>query len=485
MSNFSDAPLERALLAGIIKGGFDSYVDISDILDISTFTVDSNQAIYRIIKNVYESDNEAHLDFPLILSKAKDLGIAEFFQQNGEKEYLERIFSFPTDPNNVFKFAAKLRKTQVAKLHYEEHIKAAKRLENLTGAETYEEILTISNGDIESLVDKLDGDNNTPMILSEGVDEWLANIEKNPDTLPGISTGFKRLDLIIGGGLHIPSVNVVVGRPGSGKTQWGGNFAINISSRDQDVLILDTEMDDTQLKNRILAYLSRETCDDIKFGRVFKNSFKKKRVAAAAEKFKNLPISWMSVKGKPIQQTIQIIKRWNARRPNKDKPPVVIYDYIKVMSEGEISNNKSESMILGIIATELHNCMAKIGGACVTFAQMNRLGLKGQDTDVVFGSDKILQYVDTLMMYKAKGEADIDGEDEAVDLESGSHKLYFAKVRNGGGVDPNDYLNIIFEKEYATLKEGKLFSEIKKEKRERKRREAENQDDDDVSFDPN
>ena len=47
-----DTAAERAVLAGICKYGEDAYLDIADIIQDTSFTVDSNKTIYQCIKNI-------------------------------------------------------------------------------------------------------------------------------------------------------------------------------------------------------------------------------------------------------------------------------------------------------------------------------------------------------------------------------------------------------------------------------------------------
>ena len=44
---------ERAILSGIYNHGYDEFIEIEDILDIDSFTIDSNQAIFRCINHIY------------------------------------------------------------------------------------------------------------------------------------------------------------------------------------------------------------------------------------------------------------------------------------------------------------------------------------------------------------------------------------------------------------------------------------------------
>ena len=51
-----DTAAERAVLAGICKYGEDAYLDIADIIQDTSFTVDSNKTIYQCLKNIFDKE---------------------------------------------------------------------------------------------------------------------------------------------------------------------------------------------------------------------------------------------------------------------------------------------------------------------------------------------------------------------------------------------------------------------------------------------
>jgi len=48
----ADTSAERAVLAGIFTYGETAYMEISDIINENTFTVDSNVVIYKCLKAI-------------------------------------------------------------------------------------------------------------------------------------------------------------------------------------------------------------------------------------------------------------------------------------------------------------------------------------------------------------------------------------------------------------------------------------------------
>ena len=52
----SDAPAERAILAGICRYGSEAYYDVADLIDVNSFTIDSNCMIYSCLKHIMDKD---------------------------------------------------------------------------------------------------------------------------------------------------------------------------------------------------------------------------------------------------------------------------------------------------------------------------------------------------------------------------------------------------------------------------------------------
>ena len=50
----SDAPAERAILAGVCRYGSEAYYDVADLIDVNSFTIDSNCMIYSCLKHVMD-----------------------------------------------------------------------------------------------------------------------------------------------------------------------------------------------------------------------------------------------------------------------------------------------------------------------------------------------------------------------------------------------------------------------------------------------
>jgi replicative DNA helicase len=70
-TQLNDVAAERAVVAGVILYGHETYVDVSDIITNRTFTLNSNEIIYRCVEHIVKDDPNAKPDVPSILSAAK------------------------------------------------------------------------------------------------------------------------------------------------------------------------------------------------------------------------------------------------------------------------------------------------------------------------------------------------------------------------------------------------------------------------------
>ena len=100
-----DPSAERAVLAGICNYGDVAYLEVADIVNESSFTIDSNQIIYKCVKHLCDSNSK--IDVASIYSVANELGVESILQKKDEAQHLRAIMDFPVSIDNVRKFAAK------------------------------------------------------------------------------------------------------------------------------------------------------------------------------------------------------------------------------------------------------------------------------------------------------------------------------------------------------------------------------------------
>jgi replicative DNA helicase len=76
-----DPASERAVLAGICRYGEDAYLDVADIVQESSFTIDSNSIIYKCLKYLCENEQKPSIDVASIYAAAQDIGVSNIFSK--------------------------------------------------------------------------------------------------------------------------------------------------------------------------------------------------------------------------------------------------------------------------------------------------------------------------------------------------------------------------------------------------------------------
>ena len=463
----TDTSAERAVLAGITKYGSESYYDVADIINENSFTVNSNQVIYACLKRIFEQDDSAKIDVPSILSCAKELGLQDFFNNNNEISHLSAILKFPIVSSNVRKFAAKIRKLQIARMMYDQLEETKNKYLTLKGDEPISHILGIAEESIFDFTSLLNDQEESPQKVFQGIEEYIDERIANRVDQVGISTGFKKYDFSIGGGLRRGTVNVIGARPKTGKTLMAMNMGIDIAKRGIPVLDLDTEMMLHDHKNRGLAMISygtsgKSTINDIETGKIGDSEIQKQNLLIESQKYKDIPFYHKNIGGKPFEDQLSIMRRWLARvvglnDQGKAKDCVIIYDYLKLMDAADLkSNDLKEFQLLGFMMTALHNFALRYEVPIICFIQLNRDGITKESTDTASGSDRVIWLCSNFSIYKQKSDEEIakDGP------ENGNRKLVPVISRHGEGLETGDYINILMQGKYAKLIEGRTAYEL-------------------------
>lgn len=455
----SDPSAERAVLAGVLSYGETAYLEIADIISETSFTIDSNVIIYKCVKKL--SENNVTIDVASIYSVAEELGIAAMLHKKEEAQHLRAIMDFPVDITNVRKFAAKIRKLEIARLLRKQLGIASDKLTEVNGSEPVGSILSIAEDTVFNFTNLLNDSDESPQHIGEGLDEYLKELEENPIDQVGIPTGFPIYDQAIGGGLRKGTVNVIGARPKTGKTLLSDNMGYNIASKGIPVLNMDTEMTKQDHIHRILAMMTETEINDIETGKWADNTDKAVRVSNAAAKLKNSKLYHKVIAGKPFEDQLSIMKRWLVKEVglNDDgtaKDCVIFYDYLKLMDTAGMSQDLKEYQILGFMMTQLHNFAVKYKVPIVAFIQLNRDGITKESTDSASGSDRIIWLCSNFTIFKRKSDEEI-AEDGA---SNGNRKLVPLIARHGGGLDDNDYINCNMIGWCAKITEGKTRLEL-------------------------
>jgi len=407
--NLSDVGAERAVLAGLLQHGLDGYVSIADIISTESFSNPNNQVIFRCIKHIL--DNDQSIDVASLLSAAQHLNSIDLINTKQELAYINALFEFPINQDNIFHFAIQIKKFEFAKKIRSLTTKIHKDVGEITGEESVNDIINILEDPVTDFLREDDGGDHPEKIGSE-IQEYLQYLEENKCDIIGIPTGFDRYDESIGGGLRRKCVDLVSARPKVGKSVFADNVALNVSSKGVPVLVLDTEMSKEDHLNRLIANLSGVPINEVSTGKFVDDPNKHDKVKEAVDKLDNIPYSYISVAGKPFEQILNLIRRWVFQEVKTDENGktndcVIVYDYLKLMSSASITNNIQEYQALGFQITSLHNLCVKLDIPCLSFVQLNRDGISKESTDAVSGSDRLIWLCTSFCIFKAKSVEEV------------------------------------------------------------------------------
>jgi replicative DNA helicase len=457
----SDPAIERAVLAILCQTGDQAYIEVADIIDEHSFTIDSNILIFKCIKKIFTENGQKSIDIASIYSSAKDLGFDVLLQKKEETQHLKAILEFPADYGNLLQFSAKLKKLQIARKLQNQLRDIQSKINQINGSESITHILSIAEDPILNFSSSLDDADNNPVQISQGLNEYIDHLKSNPIDQVGISTGFPAYDFAIGGGLRKSTINVIAARPKTGKTLLSDNMGYNIAKMGIPVLNMDTEMTKKDHIHRILAMMTEIEINKIETGKFSDNPSLSNKIELAVKELERIPLYHKSIAGKSFEEQLSIMRRWIMKHVglNSDgtaKQCVIFYDYLKLMDSAGISQDMKEYQVLGFMMTTLHNFAVKYQIPVMAFVQLNRDGITKESTDTASGSDRIIWLCSNFSIFKKKSDEEI-AEDGPT---NGNRKLLPLISRHGSGLDDNDYINCHMKGWCAKITEGKTRLEI-------------------------
>lgn len=466
MEVLTDLVSELAVLSACINHGTDCYLDISEFVQVDTFTDEQAQALWQCLSEIYKGETKK-ADLPSILTTAKQIGLEVFFNSDEKQKTLARILRFQIEPENAIGFAKKLKKLQISRNLSNRLDLAKKQISQLTGGESLDHIVNCAESPIFEITNEINGTNNEVKKLGDTIDDYLEFLKENKGKSIGLSTGFPEYDRAIGGGLRRGSVGVICARMKVGKSAYVACIGLHVAQKlNVPVLAIDTEMSYEEHNTRLLANLTSINREDIENGTVFDGGRLEKKINEAKDVIKVIPYHHISVAGKSFNEIISVIRRWIVRNVGYDKsghtnPCLIFYDYLKIMDAEEV-RSMQEYQVLGLQMTQLHNLAVQFDVPILAFAQVNRDGLTSEETNVVAGSDRIGWLCSHLSLLKLKSPEEIgsDGPD------LGDRKLVVQAARHGAGHRGQNYVHIGSQLQYSRLEE--LGSTVKPKKSNKK-----------------
>lgn len=291
---------------------------------------------------------------------------------------------------------------------------AAKILEDLEAR-----LLTVmageGQGSIEPVADAL------PAVISE-IEERM----RNPGKLPGIPSGFGRLDFLTGG--FMPGQFIVVGaRPSQGKTAFALNCAAHAAEAGFPVGFFSLEQ--SHSIHRLISSHAGVNSVNMRTGYLNQSDFA--RIFDATTHLARLPL-YFDNRSKNLSEI-----RSNARRLVRRGARILFVDYLTLISHGPVSMSFFER-----VSDISHGLKALAGELNVPFVVLSQLRREAEDRKPVLSdlrmSGELEQDADLVIFLHRDRKA-----------ESGKTAVDIAKQRNG----PLDEFHLMFVPQFVRFEE--------------------------------
>lgn len=264
-------------------------------------------------------------------------------------------------------------------------------------------------------------------------------IKENPDYHKRIPTGFKGLDDNIGG-VGAGELNIMLGRPGHGKSMFLLNIAYNAwKDYEKNVFFFSYEMPIKQVEKRLDSRHAMLDYNKIKTGNLADLELKRYE-AMLKDMSKRNKRAVFKIFQPPQKTTTALVRNLIEKYEKTEgiRPDLIVLDYMSLMAPMRLSKDQKEQNRLGEIALDCRALGVDLAVPIWTACQINRAGAKEKqvDTTNIYQSDEIAHHADMILGLK-RNEGDIDQFTNSMEIQA-------VKVRDGACKNIEIYYDFSF-----------------------------------------
>lgn len=199
-----------------------------------------------------------------------------------------------------------------------------------------------------------------------------------------LKTRFTGLNTALGGGINHPSMKsggrliVVAGRPGSGKSTWAMNLALDVAMRGSKALLYTLEMDANEVSQRAISCIDYLYCLEkggtpLTYGHIIRQVGEKEQFDRVA----SLPLE-------PIAENLiiadsgnitpsQVVARIKTEKKKDPDLALVVLDYLTLMDlDSDTTKQESRALAVGVATRKLKLVALETGVDVIAVCQLNR-----------------------------------------------------------------------------------------------------------------
>lgn len=199
-----------------------------------------------------------------------------------------------------------------------------------------------------------------------------------------LKTRFGFLNSALGGGLNHPTLGtdgrliVVAGRPGSGKSTWAMNLALDVATKGSKVLFYTLEMSDKEVCQRMLSCLDYLMCMNqggtpLSYGHIIRQIKDQEQ----EQRIRSIPIeriaeNFIFTNTYNVSPSQVVTKIKTEKRKNKDLSLVII-DYLTLMDlDSDTTKQETRALAIGAATRKLKTVALQTGVDILAVCQLNR-----------------------------------------------------------------------------------------------------------------
>ncbi|OQA91713.1 MAG: Replicative DNA helicase [Elusimicrobia bacterium ADurb.Bin231] len=311
---------EKAVLGSMLieKEAVESALNL---LSENDFYLTAHKIIFGEIIKAYDK-NKGDVDIVLVSNALKN---EPLINNEGGLAYLTGLVEGVVTAAHIEPYAAIVKEKAVLR----ELIAAGRNIIADATAGKIEDINEVVDRSSQRIFEISQKRNNKNLVwIGDMINSSLADIEKlykNKGQTPGVPSGFVDLDEITGG-FRNGSLNIIAGRPGTGKTSLCLNIAENAAiQHKRKVLIFSLEMSKEELFNRFLCSQARISTEKVRNAYISKEDWP--RLTTAAGKLSEVDIFMDDSSSLSVLEM-----KAKSRRLEAEKGlDLIIIDYLQLM----------------------------------------------------------------------------------------------------------------------------------------------------------
>lgn len=388
---------EQSVLGSVLIDE-EASINILGMLKHSDFYLEAHKIIFESMHNVFYKS--LPIDF---VTLTDELETNNLLDSVGGVEYLTFLTNFVPSASNYSHYADIVKRNSILR----QLISASNKIaETSYDSGDAQEALSAAEKlifDISQTQSKTDLEHVKTALVD--VIEKFESIQKNPNAMRGLRTGFYGLDKILNG-LNKSDLILLAARPGFGKTSLAMNLVTNTAIKSNaKVAIFSLEMPKVQLAQRALCSVAFVSMEKALKGDL--NTDEWKRLLAANEKLSGAEIF---VDDSSLNTPVEILSKCRRIKAEKGLDFIVI-DYLQLMSSGgrnkenrqqEVSEISRSLKILAkeldvpvLVLSQLSRAVESRAGHKPVLSDLRESGAIEQDADIVMFIHRKDMYEDT------------------------------------------------------------------------------------------